>query len=164
MSRRSFEILTAAIGVAMGLASSVTLGVAHPPAQLSLEQEKGTIEEVVAFRKTIVEAIAAKDAAKLRAMYAGSFRHTHDSGRIDGKDARIVSLLSGEGVIETAPVTGLEISIPGGWTAIATGKSPVKALPGGKTYDFRWTAVYVRNGDSWQLAASQATRLAEVKP
>ena len=33
----------------------------------------------------------------------------------------------------------------------------------GKTYSFRWTAVYVRVGDGWQIAASQATRLAEVK-
>jgi hypothetical protein len=29
---------------------------------------------------------------------------------------------------------------------------------------FRWITVYVRSGENWQFAASQATRLAEVRP
>ena len=136
---------------------------AHPPAILNQEAEKAVMEEVTEFRKQLAAAIEKKDAAALRAMYADSFVHTHGSGKVDGKDARIVSALAGDPVIETAPVNDLVIRVPGGWTAIATGVSPIKSMADGKTYPFRWTAVYVRIGDSWQLAASQATRLADAK-
>ena len=111
----------------------------------------------------LAAAIEKKDAAALRTHYADAFVHTHGSGKVDGKDARIVSALAGDPVIENAPVTDLVIRVPGGWTAIATGISPIKSMADGKTYSFRWTAVYVRVGDGWQIAASQATRLAEVK-
>jgi ketosteroid isomerase-like protein len=136
---------------------------AHPPAILNQQAEKAVGDEVAEFRKQLAAAIEKKDAAQLRTLYADSFVHTHGSGKVDGKDARIVSALAGDPVIENAPVTDLVIRVPGGWTAIATGVSPIKSLADGKTYSFRWTAVYVRIGDGWQIAASQATRLAEVK-
>ncbi len=140
----------------------ISAALAHPPAILNQAAEKAVVEEVTEFRKTLAAAIERKDAAALRGMYADSFVHTHGSGKTDGKDARIVSALAGDPVIETATVTDLVIRVPGGWTAIATGVSPIKSSDG-KTYSFRWTAVYVRIGDGWQIAASQATRLAEVK-
>jgi len=136
---------------------------AHPPSILSEQAEKATVEEVVEFRKAVVAAIEKKDAAALRKIYADGFVHTHGSGKIDGKDARIVSALAGDPVIENAPVTDLVIRVPGGWTAIATGMSPIRSLADGKTYNFRWTTVYVRIGEGWQIAASQATRLPEAK-
>ena len=136
---------------------------AHPPAILNQQAEKAVVEEVAEFRKVLAAAIEKKDAAALRTHYADAFVHTHGSGKVDGKDARIVSALAGDPVIENAPVTDLVIRVPGGWTAIATGVSPIKSMADGKTYSFRWTAVYVRIGDGWQLGASQETRLAEVK-
>jgi ketosteroid isomerase-like protein len=155
------SIAALAIGLlVMPLAGTVF---AHPPSIISDEAEKATAEEVKAFRKTVSEAIDKKDAAALRLIYADSFVHTHGSGKVDGKDARIVSALAGDPVIENAPVTDLVIRVPGGWTAIATGVSPIRSLADGKTYNFRWTAVYVRIGEGWQIAASQATRMAEVK-
>jgi ketosteroid isomerase-like protein len=142
---------------------SISAALAHPPAILNQAAEKAVIEEVTEFRKALAAAIERKDAAALRGLYADTFVHTHGSGKTDGKDARIVSALAGDPVIETAPVTDLVVRVPGGWTAIATGVSPIKSMADGKTYSFRWTAVYVRIGDGWQIAASQATRLAEVK-
>ena len=158
------RILAGAFLVALVLAiGPVGPAAAHPPSILSEAAEKATAEEVRDFRKTVVAAIERKDAAALRKIYAESFVHTHGSGKVDGKDARIVSALAGDPVIETAPVTDLVIRVPGGWTAIATGISPIKSLADGKTYDFRWTVVYVRMGEGWQIAASQATRLGEAK-
>lgn len=144
-------------------AISAASALAHPPAILNQAAEKVVIDEVAEFRKALAEAIEKKDAATLRTHYADAFVHTHGSGKVDGKDARIVSALAGDRVIENAPVTDLVIRVPGGWTAIATGVSPIKSMADGKTYSYRWTAVYVRVGDGWQIAASQATRLAEVK-
>ena len=79
---------------------------------------------MIDFRKTVARAIERKDAAALRKIYANGFVHTHGSGKVDGKDARIVSVLAGDPVIENAPVTDLVIRVPGGWTAIATGDEP----------------------------------------
>ena len=153
-----------ALLVAIGLAVAAPAALAHPPAQLNADAERVIAEEVREFRKALAAAIAAKDAVGLRRMYADGFVHTHGSGKVDGKDARIVAALAGDPIIETAPADDVVIRIPGGWTAVATGVSPVRALSDGKTYAFRWTAVYVRMGDSWQLAASHATRMHEIKP
>ncbi|WP_072385021.1 nuclear transport factor 2 family protein [Hyphomicrobium sp. CS1BSMeth3] len=144
------------------LALSLQRASAHPPAIVSEAQRKLISEEVAAFRRDVAAAIKAKDAKRLQRMYAPSFVHTHTSGKVDGKDARIATLLKGDPVIETAPVSDLVIRIPNDWVGIATGVSPIKS-DDGKTYDVRWTAVYTREGQSWNVAASHATRLGETK-
>jgi hypothetical protein len=40
--------------------------------------------------------------------------------------------------------------------------SPIRSSDG-TINQIRWTAVYVRMGDSWQIAASHATRVADAK-
>lgn len=137
---------------------------AHPPAKLTLEQEKGVVEEVIAFRKMLADAVAAKDAKRLRALYADSFRHTHASGEIVVKEAYIAAIMSGQTVIETATVTELDIRIPGGWTGLVTGKSSLASRADGKPANVRWMSVFVRKGDSWQVAGSQVTAVGEAKP
>jgi ketosteroid isomerase-like protein len=150
--------------VGAGLALSVRSSTAHPPAKLTLEQEKGVIEEVIAFRKSLADAVKSKDARKLRALYADSFRHTQASGAIDTKEAYIAALLAGLPVIETAAVTELDIRIPGGWTAVATAKSALPSNAGGTPLEVRWMSVFVRKGDSWQVAGSQVTRVGGATP
>lgn len=137
---------------------------AHPPSKLSLHGQAGVAEEVTGFRKALLEAIKAKDAAKLRQFYAEDFTHTHTTAAQDSRDARIVALLAGNPVIETAPVENLKIRVhAGGWVAIATGISPITAQSDGKTYAVHWTTTYVRNEAGWQVAASHATRGREWK-
>jgi ketosteroid isomerase-like protein len=139
-------------------------GQAHPPSKLSVHGQAGIAEELTAFRKALVEAVNAKDAAKLRQFYAEDFTHTHTTSAQDGRDARIVALLAGDPVIETAPVGDLKIRVhAGGWVAIATGISPIIAQSDGKTYAVHWTTTYVRNEAGWQVAASHATRGREWK-
>lgn len=159
ISRRWIAAAVAAVPV---VAAGARAARAHPPAVLSPAAEAAAAEEIIAFRKALAAAIAAKDAAKLKAMYTEGFVHTHTTGRRDGRDNRIVSAITGEPVIETAPADDLVVRVPGGWTAIATGRSPITSMTDGKVNQVRWTAVYVRgpNGD-WQLAASHASRIAE---
>jgi len=94
------------------------------------------IDEVVAFRAKVAKAAIEKDFTTLRAAYAESFTHTHGSGKVDGKNDRIVAVLAGDPVIENAPTTELVFRVHTGPTA-----------------------VYVTAVDGWQLAVSQATRL-----
>ena len=149
---------------ALGLLSLVGPARTHPPAILNEAAERAVADEVKAFRKALADAIAAKDVARLKAMYAASFTHTHTSAKSDNRDARIVAALAGEPVIETAPVDDLVIRVPNDWVAIATGTSPIKAMSDGKLYAVRWMAVYTRSELGWVLAASQATRSHEIKP
>lgn len=133
---------------------------AHPHDALQAEQLGDIERQLMAFRNELKDAVAAKDISQLRRMYADSYTHTHGSGKMDGKDARIVSLLSGEPTIETASATEIAIRIHGPDMAVMTGKSPILNKQDGKSHDFRWMQVYTRASGDWQLAASQATRLA----
>jgi ketosteroid isomerase-like protein len=115
--------------------------------------------EILAAREAIRTAVAEKDATALRQLYTDDFTHTHGSGKVDGRDTRIVSLLVGEPTIEMAPADDLHIRIHGNATAIVTGRSPIKNRVENRTYEFRWVQVFVRDGARWRLAVSQATRL-----
>jgi ketosteroid isomerase-like protein len=114
--------------------------------------------EIAAFRKEFQAAVANRDAAALRRYYADDFTHTHTSGKVDGKDARIVSLLSDEPTVEMAPVPEFTLSCFGESVCIARALSPIKRGDG-KWFDVRWTQTYVKTGRGWQIAISQATGL-----
>lgn len=133
--------------------------IAHPPRQPDPAEAKKFIEEVTDFRSKLAKAVLAKDFAALRPLYADSFAHTHGSGKLDNKDARLVAAMAGEPLIEAAPATDLSFRVFAGPTVIATGKSSILNVKEQKTYDFRWVCVYVTAQDGWQLAVSQATRL-----
>jgi hypothetical protein len=132
---------------------------AHPPRQPDSAEAQSLIEEIKAFREKVAKAVTAKDFQTLRAVYADAFTHTHGSGKVDNKDARLVSAMAGEPMIENAPSTDLGYRVFAGPTVIVTGKSPIVNAKEQKTYDFRWLAVYVTGKDGWLLAVSQATRL-----
>ncbi len=151
-------IVVAALILAL-LAAPLTATVAHPLEGPRTPEIEALEQEVLAFRKELIEAMAAKDVVQLREMYVGSYTHTHGSGKVDGRDARIVSLLAGDPVIENAPVEDLSIRTFNSDTAVVTGKSPILNKAENRMHDFRWIAVYVKAHGKWHLAASQATRL-----
>ena len=132
---------------------------AHPPRQPDPAEAKKFIEEVTDFRGKLAKAVLGKDFAAMRPLYADSFTHTHGSGKLDNKDARLVAAMAGEPLIEAAPATDLSFRVFTGPTVIVTGKSPILNVKDQKTYDFRWVCVYVTAQDGWQLAVSQATRV-----
>ncbi len=134
---------------------------AHPHEALTRERQGAIEQQVMAARESIRAAASARDAARLRALYAADFTHTHTSGKVDGRDARIVSLLAGEPTIELARVEELTIRVLHPDTAILTGRGPIPRGDGnGGAHDVRWMQVYVRVDGEWRLAASQATSLA----
>jgi ketosteroid isomerase-like protein len=132
---------------------------AHPPRQPDHAEAQSLIEEIKAFRDKVAKAVTNKDFPTLRAIYADTFSHTHGSGKLDNKDARLVSAMAGEPMIENAPATELSYRVFAGPTVIVTGKSSILNAKEQKTYDFRWVCVYVTGKDGWLLAVSQATRL-----
>ena len=132
---------------------------AHPPRQPDNAEAQSIVEEIKTFREKVAKAVTDKDFPTLRAIYADAFSHTHGSGKLDNKDARLVSAMAGEPMIENAPASELSFRVFAGPTVVVSGKSPILNVKEQKTYDFRWIAVYVTGKDGWLLAASQATRL-----
>lgn len=141
------------------LALPAARAAAHPHEALDAERHGDVERQIMAFRAALKDAVQARDAAALRAMYAESYTHTHGSGKIDGRDARIVALLAGDPVVETAPAGELSLRVHGPDLVILTGRSPIPVAGEGRTHDFRWVQVYTRAGGTWQIAVSQATRL-----
>jgi ketosteroid isomerase-like protein len=149
------RMLRAMLICALALCSAVA--VAHSPDSPGAASPAEL--EILAVREAIRAAVKAKDAAALRRIYTDDFTHTHGSGKVDGRDTRIVSLLVDEPTIEMAPADDLHIRVHGNATAIVTGRSPILNRAENRTYDFRWVQVFVRDGERWRLAVSQATRL-----
>lgn len=143
----------------LAIGVSLSGAVAHPHDAPKSSVERQIEAQILSTREAIRAAAIAKDAATLKRLYAAEFSHTHGSGKMDGRDARIIALISGDPVIELAPVSDQHIHVHSGRTAIMTGRSPILNVAENKTYDFRWMQVYVQTGDGWTLAASQATRL-----
>ena len=145
--------------LSFGLLAALSLSIpawAHEnPPQHDVTQ---VTKELLAFRAEMKAAMEAKDAVKLKTMYLDTFTHTHGSGKVDGKEARIVSLLAKEPVIEDVEMSEVSVRVHGD-TAILAARSPILNVKENKPYDFRWMQVYIRVDGKWQLAASQATRL-----
>jgi ketosteroid isomerase-like protein len=115
--------------------------------------------EIAAFRKEVQSAASSRDAVALRRFYTDDFTHTHTSGKVDGKDARIVSVIAAEPSVEMAPTPEFKLSCFGESVCIARALSPIKRGTDGKWFDVRWTQTFVKTSRGWQIAVSQATGL-----
>jgi ketosteroid isomerase-like protein len=145
--------------VIVGAALSATPALAHPPSILIGPGEQGVKAEIEDIYKALASAVAARDVGRIKALYAENFTHIHTSAKADGRDARIVSLLSGEATVELLPFTERTVTIhAGGWAAIVRGVTPIRSAADGKTWAVHWTQTLTRTETGWQFAASQATR------
>lgn len=132
---------------------------AHPPRQPDKAESQSIIEEIKVVRDKLAKAVTTKDARTLRAIYADAFTHTHESGKMDDRDARVASAMAGAPMIENAPAIDLSYRVFAGPTVVVTGKSTLPDAAEQKPRDVRWVVVYVTGRDGWLLAVSQATQL-----
>jgi hypothetical protein len=150
--------------LALTLALTLIALSAGPASAHPLSTTPGTegqlASEIADFRKAFQAAAQSKDVAALRRFYTEAFTHTHTSGKVDNKDARIVSVLAGEPTVEMAPVPEFNLNCFGSSVCIVRALSPIKRASDGKWFDVRWTQTYIRSeATGWQIAISQATGL-----
>lgn len=110
------------------------------------------LPEITEFRQKLSDAIEKRDRKTLETLFADDFTHTHAVGKVDGKIARIDSILAGGKTLESVEPDEIEIRFYGKNTAIAVGQTTIDETV------YRWTIVYVKNKKDWQIAASQATK------
>ena len=123
-------------------------------AQTTTKANQKSFDEITAFRQKLSEAIEKRDQTTLETMFVDDFTHTHAIGKVDGKTARIDSILEGGKTLETVKPDEINIRFYGKNTAIAVGQTTIDEMV------YRWTMVYVKNKKDWQIAASQASKIA----
>src|SRR5262245_47049787 len=146
--------LAAAI-MAIGLMQA-TGAVAQPVVPQPLVAEVS--RELETFRSELKRAAENRDIARLRALIADTYTHTHASGQVETKEARMISLMARYPGIESGLVLDASVRVHGPDMAILTARSPILNRDENKAYDFRWIQVFTRVSGQWQLAASQETR------
>ncbi len=143
--------------ISIALVASATAVAAHPIESVSTDPKLQA--EISNFRKAFQAAATERNTLALRNYYTDDFTHTHTSGKVDNKDARIVSVMAGEPTVEMAPTPEYRLSCFGESVCIARALSPIKRISDGKWFDVRWTQTYIRTAKGWQIAISQATGL-----
>jgi hypothetical protein len=124
-------------------------------AQTSEKNNKKMLAEITDFRRNLNQTIEKRDRKTLENLFVEDFTHTHAIGRVDGKTKRIEAILTGDKTLESVAPDEIAIRFYGKNTALAIGQTTIEDVI------YRWTFVYVKTGRKWQIAASQATRLAE---
>lgn len=120
-------------------------------ASIAFAQPDGRTAAILQLRAAIVDAAARHDRAALATLLTDDFTHTHAIGRVDGKDARLTSLIGDDATIEKVAPTEIAVRFYGEETAVAVGRTQIGADA------MRWTSIYVRQAGRWRLAASQAS-------
>lgn len=107
------------------------------------------------------EAIVGKDTAAIAANMSEDFLQIDSAGGVHDKAAFIALLTSPRLVIAPYTVDGLQIRIHG-TAALVTGRTRMHGSWDGKPFesDYRYTDVYVREGDAWRVANVQITEVA----
>ncbi len=123
-------------------------------AQTNGKDNKKMLSEITDFRQRLHQAIEKRNRKTLETLFAGDFTHTHAIGKVDGKTKRIDSILTGDKTLESAAPDEIAIRFYGKNTAIAIGQTTIDETI------YRWTIIYVKDKNGWQIAASQASKKA----
>lgn len=141
------------------IAALLVLALAGAAVALPMTDARAVEKDLMAFRASMAEAMTARNAIKLKTMFADGFTHIDATGAIAEREAHITTLLIGAAAIEDAGIGEWRLRLHGRDVAVLTGRSTLWARAGGRDYDVRWTQVFVRDLGVWRIAASQLTRL-----
>lgn len=119
-----------------------------------------TEQEVRRIETRRFAALARGDIASLEEIMADDAIYTHATGVVETKAEYLAKMKSGEVRYESFAPEQLQVRIYG-TAAVLTGVAGVKAHVGGEVRNLRlrFTDVYVRQADRWQMVAWQSTRL-----
>ncbi len=106
------------------------------------------------------EAMVRGDVAALDDILSEDLTYTHATGVFETKAEFIAKLKSGQTKYESFAPEDMLVRLYG-TTCVVTGMARVKVRVKGEPLSFqlRFTDVYVKKGDRWQMVAWQATRL-----
>jgi ketosteroid isomerase-like protein len=116
--------------------------------------------EIRAVEQRRFDAMVRGDVAALDEILAEDLTYVHTTAALETKADFLRRLRTGDLKYETIGPESQEVRVYGS-TGVVTGIARVRVLSGGQPHMFgmRYTDVYVKRGNRWQMAAWQATRL-----
>jgi len=115
---------------------------------------------IIALDKARMNAMANKDIGKLNEILGDDLIYTHSSARLDSKESLIGAMQSGTTVYDAVVPSEVQAQDLGD-TVVLTGVADIKVISHGTPIAFsaRFTDVYARRDDGWQMVAWQSTKL-----
>lgn len=119
----------------------------------SLAQSKDE-SEVLDFSDRVLEAVKNRDRSKLEEYFHPKFTHTHASGKVDDRNARLTVLLKGEETIDSIEPQSLTTTDFGDGLVIARGRSSTTDK---QPQTYQWTRIYRKISGKWFLLATHVS-------
>lgn len=120
----------------------------------------GNERAIIDLDRKRMRAMAAKDVETLENLLADDLIYTHSSARLDTKRSLIQAMVSGTTVYTSVKPSGVKAQDLGD-TVVLTGIAHIEVVSNGTPNAFavRFTDVYAKRDDRWQMATWQSTRL-----
>lgn len=120
----------------------------------------GNERAIIDLDRKRMRAMVAKDVETLESLLADDLIYTHSSARLDTKRSLIQGMVSGTTVytgIKPSDVKAQDL----GDTVVLTGIAHIEVVSNGtpNAFGVRFTDVYTRRDDRWQMVTWQSTRL-----
>ena len=124
----------------------------------------GSLEQQIkGLQQEMIEAMMRGDAAALNDILADDFIGTNPLGQVNYKTHGVEEFQSPDLKVESIDTDDLRVRVYGE-TAVLTGQASMKARLKDQEISMgphRFTSVYVKRGERWQLVATQATLIAQ---
>lgn len=142
-----------------GLTTMLVLAAVLPGVSLACEPGQ-VMAEVIGADAERYKAMENRDLATLSRYLGDDLIYTHSSAVVDSKDSYVESLRSGKVVYKQTRRSDLRVSAYG-CTAVMSGRGDFSVTVDGKDIDvqLRFTNVWVKNPEGWQMVAWEATRI-----
>lgn len=129
-------------------------------AQTALSPTTKVTQEILRIDSLRVQAMILADSSTLARVLADDLTYTHTNGRVDTKAQLIASLVSGKLKYEAISYEQTQLRSYG-TVAVSTGLVMMQVKAGEQRLRFqaRFTSIYVKQGEHWQMAVWQSTRL-----
>ena len=121
--------------------------------------ERAAIDKAQAEYRT---ALLNADVSALAKIWSDDYTFTNSRGMFLSKDDRLQNIQTSATEFKSIKFTGREVQFYGD-VAIVTGQVALEAKYSGQggSGDYRYINVWVKRGDSWQMAANQITPIVE---
>jgi len=145
--------------VRTGLTTMLVLAAVLPGVAAACEPGQ-VAAEVLGADAERYKAMENRDLATLARYLGEDLIYTHSSALVDSKDSYVESLRSGKVVYKQTRRSDLRVS-PYGCAAVMSGRGDFSVAVDGKDIEvqLRFTNVWVKNPEGWQMVAWEATRI-----
>ncbi len=140
---------------------STLLALAPIPANSQTLDTAAVVRAVFAVEDARFGAMVRADTAALRGALADNLSYVHSSGRRETKSEYLAAVGAGAMKYEEFTPRERDAHLLGTRVAVVVGLAHARAVSNNQPVDVnvRYTAVYERRADSWQLVAWQTTRI-----